>query len=108
MTEKTFLIELTSNTFNIETLIHLDEIEFAKLIKKAEEREELIEEVFLKEYVDGYANSVHDIIYIKDYSDSRKIRYALINKNTIKDLFITVVGYVDGKILNTKEFKYKL
>lgn len=105
---KTFMIELNSEKFNVETLVHVDDIEYSKLEKKSIEEREDINDVFLKDYIKKNLLHKDNIMYIKDYSNSNKSTYLVLNTVNMSALLISVVGLVDGKIDNTKEFRYKI
>lgn len=105
---KTFMIELTSEKLNIETLVYLDEVEYLKLEKKSVEKGEGINDIFIKDYIKKNLLLNDDLIYIKDYSNSNKNSYAVLNIVNMSSLSISVIGSVDGKIDTTKEFMYKM
>lgn len=105
---KTFMIELTSERFDIETLVYLDDSEYAKLEKKSTEKGEDINDTFLKDYIKKNLLFRSDLIYVKDYSKPNKNRYLVLNTTNMSSLLISVVGSVDGKIDNPKELLYKI
>ena len=105
---KTFMIELTSEKFDIETLVYLDDSEYAKLEKKSTEKGEGMNDTFLKDYIKKNLLFKSDLIYVKDYSNPNKNRYLVLNTTNMSSLFVSVVGSVDGKIDNPKEFLYKV
>ena len=106
--DKTFMIEILSEKFNVETLIYLNESEFSKIEKKSCDNNEDIKDTFAKYYIKNKILQKNELMYVKDSHDSKRCKYFIINTSNMSSMSIEVIGYLNEKVNNTKEFSCKL
>lgn len=109
---KTFMVEVNSNKSSATTLVYLSENEYGELEKKSLETEEYIGDIFAKEYIDNHLGFKYkdELKYIKDYSliSKYKVKYFLMNIKNFSTMSVYIVGPIDGRVNNTREFMSKI